>query len=129
MANIIQFKRGPSSRLSTVNKYPGEPIYLTDTKELLICREDGDPLVFRPYKKYLEAEKLTKQEEKELINNEPGKIWLDYNNELKFYTTYNGTPRTVTFGECLSRDDIESIREEISRETAEASLELIIALS
>lgn len=101
---FIQFKRGPSDKLEKVTKAPGEPILLTDIDELLIYKNHSEkPLVFKPFKNYLELESLENDFE---LNNAIGKIWLDYKNEINFGTLYDGSIQIIPISKLVSEEKL-----------------------
>lgn len=101
---FIQFKRGPSDKLEKVTKAPGEPILLTDIDELLIYKNHSEkPLVFKPFKNYLELESLENDFE---LNDAIGKIWLDYKNEINFGTLYDGSIQIIPISKLLSEEKL-----------------------
>lgn len=106
MSDIIQFKRGPSTKLDKQTTYDGEPIFLTDLNELLICRSNQDPVVFREYTKYIQMEKIADDFENA---NALGKLWMDYKYNLKVGVLVNGAIKIISFNDIAYKTDISDM--------------------
>lgn len=103
---FIQFKRGPSDKLEKVLKAPGEPILLTDIDELLVYKDHPiKPLRFKPFKKYLELERIDK--DFTIEDGFEGRIWLDYTGEIKFGTIYNGILKIIPISSLVNRENFD----------------------